>query len=122
MLAFACDTAKSWGFLPERIGEIELVLEETLVNVMKYAYPETPGELELILRPDGNRLVITIVDTGVPFDPLAREDPDLELDLEDRPIGCLGIFLIKQLTDEVTWQRCGERNCLQLTFVLPSPA
>ena len=117
LLEFVRSSTPLGEFPPARVGEIELVLEEALVNIMNYAYPETPGELELrVATLPGGRLRITICDWGVPFNPLGREDPDLDLDLTKRPIGGLGIFFIKQFADEVAWQRRGDENLLELDF------
>jgi anti-sigma regulatory factor (Ser/Thr protein kinase) len=115
LLAFVLARAGEAGFGKARLGEIELVLEEVLVNVFKYAYPGVPGEVGVAcaVEPDG-RLRIEISDAGIPFDPLTREDPDRGEDLATRAVGGLGIFFVKQLIGDVRYRREGGKNILTL--------
>jgi len=116
-ILFAAERARESGFTPQRIRDIELVLEEALVNVIEYAYPQGPGELTLEAESEEpQQLVIEIRDQGESFNPLDRDDPDTQLQLMERPVGGLGIFLMKQLADRVSWQRQGNENCLTITF------
>ncbi len=117
-MAFVCEQARQFDFTAKRRQEIELVLEEALVNVIEYAYPaEHPGRLILHLegKHDG-KLHLEIRDRGVSFNPLERADPNLEADLMERPIGGLGIFLMKELTDGISWHRENDENCLSIIF------
>ncbi|MEO5357346.1 MAG: ATP-binding protein [Nitrospirae bacterium YQR-1] len=108
--------ARGFGIGDERVGDIELACEEALVNIIKYAYVEHEGELEVICAVNGkSKYVIEIQDTGIPFNVLETEDPDLEVSLMDRKIGGLGIFFVKQLMDEVNYLRDGDKNILTLT-------
>jgi len=95
---------------------LNLALEEAVVNVMTYAYaPDTQGELILEAVADKGVVTFILTDTGVPFDPTAKEDADTTLGIEDRPIGGLGIFLVRQLMDVVDYQRVDGQNVLTLT-------
>jgi sigma-B regulation protein RsbU (phosphoserine phosphatase) len=95
---------------------LNLALEEAVVNVMTYAYaPDTQGELTLEAVADKGVVTFILTDTGVPFDPTAKEDADTTLGIEDRPIGGLGIFLVRQLMDVVDYQRVDGQNVLTLT-------
>jgi len=95
---------------------LNLALEEAVVNVMTYAYaPDTQGELTLEAVADKGVVTFILTDTGVPFDPTAKEDADTTLGIEDRPIGGLGIFLVRQLMDTVDYQRVDGQNVLTLT-------
>ena len=117
-MAFVCDQARQFDFTAKRTLEIELVLEEALVNVIEYAYPtEQMGKLILHLegKHDG-KLHLEIRDRGIAFDPLKRTAPDLEAELMERPIGGLGIFLMKELTDGLSWHRENNENCLSIIF------
>ncbi|MEA3332152.1 MAG: ATP-binding protein [Pseudomonadota bacterium] len=117
-MTFVCDQARQFDFTDKRTLEIELVLEEALVNVIEYAYPtERPGRLILHLegKADG-KLHLEIRDKGVLFNPLERAAPDLEAELMERPIGGLGIFLMKELTDGISWHRKDDENCLSIIF------
>jgi sigma-B regulation protein RsbU (phosphoserine phosphatase) len=95
---------------------LNLALEEAVVNVMTYAYaPDTQGALILEAVADKGVVTFILTDTGVPFDPTAKEDADTTLGIEDRPIGGLGIFLVRQLMDAVDYQRVDGQNVLTLT-------
>lgn len=112
-LAAVC--AGNHGFSPGRINDIELAIEEILVNIISYAYPGGEGHIEVTCRPDDrNRLVFEIADSGAPFNMLAYDDPDRTAKIEERRIGGLGIFLVKQLMDEVHYRRENDRNILTI--------
>lgn len=83
---------------------IRLSVEEATENIVQYAYAE--GEGYVVVKVEvlpNNRLVITLKDEGVPFNPLDKNDPDITLSAEERQIGGLGIFLCKNLMDKVTY-------------------
>ena len=110
--------------------QLNLAAEEAVVNVMSYAYPEgTRGEIEIGLRiTDGNLpaglrvpnsgsriFTLTIVDSGVPFDPTAMADADTSLSAEERSIGGLGIHLVRRLMDSVSYERTADgKNVLTM--------
>ena len=93
---------------------IELVTEEIFVNIASYAYPD--GEGFVTVRREGGEgaegLTLTFMDGGVPYDPLARPDPDLTLPAKDRPIGGLGVFLVKKIVDEAHYEYKDGKNIL----------
>ena len=94
--------------LPEgRINELDLLLEEAIINVCRYAYPaDKPGSLTLTYSiPAPGELSVEIADQGAAFDPLAAAAPDLTLGLEDRPIGGLGIFLLREFANSLSYRR-----------------
>ena len=94
--------------LPEsRIGELDLVVEEILMNLSRYAYPEgAPGNVTVTYSvPAPGMLSVEFADQGREFDPLTASPPDLTLDLSGRPTGGLGIFLIKSFADSLTYSR-----------------
>ncbi len=91
---------------------IEVSLEELFVNIAHYAYPEGNGWAEIHARMEGDVAVITLVDGGVPFDPLAKPDPDISLSADDRTIGGLGIYMVKKKMDEMTYERRDGKNIL----------
>ena len=95
---------------------INLALEEAVTNVVMYAYPEgTEGEvdIEAAVTADGLRFVIS--DDGVPFDPTTAPEADITLGVEERPIGGLGIFLVRKIMDSVEYRRENGRNRLIMT-------
>lgn len=101
--------------LPQELNmPINLALEEAVSNVMLYAYPGKSGQV-LIECDKFDKLVFTITDSGVPFDPTQQEDPDVTQSAEDRPIGGLGIFLVRQIMDDIRYERKDNKNILTLT-------
>lgn len=104
------------------IGAVQVVLDELLSNTVKAGYPDGgPGRIEAAFEVVDGHLQITLVDDGIAFDPLERADPDTEAALEDRPIGGLGIYLVKQLMDRVDYERVGRHNRLRLVKSLEEP-
>ena len=95
--------------------QINLALEEAATNVIMYAYPEgEKGAAELTLEVVKGQICATISDTGVPFNPLEQKEPDLDVSLEERQIGGLGIHLIKEIMDEVRYAHEEGRNVLKM--------
>jgi anti-sigma regulatory factor (Ser/Thr protein kinase) len=118
VIEFVSGTAAKEGFPPKKILEIELATEEVFVNICNYAYAEDKGEAEISLKLDANKnLVIEIADSGVPFNILEKEDPDIAADIESRSIGGLGIFFIKKTMDSVNYRRENDKNILSLTVL-----
>ncbi len=103
-------------FTEKRIREIELAAEEALVNIFQHAYPAGQGG-EVTLECSLNRmqqLIIRFMDTGIPFDGSAFDAPDLTSELDERPVGGLGLFFIHAMMDEVSFHREGDTNILTL--------
>lgn len=100
--------------LPDEVTfSLRLAIEELAVNVCNYAYPEgEDGDLCVEVEQSENVLTIKLADHGKPFDPLALEDPDVTLDAEEREIGGLGVFLVKQLMDRVEYQHVDGQNVM----------
>ena len=96
--------------------QMNLAMEEAVVNVMNYAYPiGEKGEIAIEATTDNGMLNFVIKDSGTPFDPLAKEDADTTLSAEERPIGGLGIFLVKQIMDNVSYEYKEGKNVLTLS-------
>lgn len=101
--------------MPEELNmPINLALEEAVSNVMLYAYPGKSGQV-LVECVKSDRLVFTITDSGIPFDPTQQADPDVTQSAEERPIGGLGIFLVRQIMDDIRYERKDNKNILTLT-------
>lgn len=99
--------------------DIRLVMEEILTNIIHYAYSDREGDVEVEYKlKSGSGLHLQIRDWGRPFNPLEHEPPDLTVDLEDREIGGLGIYLTRQFADDVRYRRNGHENTLELFFRL----
>lgn len=94
---------------------LNLALEEAVVNVMSYAYPEGKvGMVNIEASADDDNLSFVISDSGIPFDPTMKEEADTTLSVEERPIGGLGIFLVRQLMDTINYERIDGKNVLRL--------
>lgn len=103
--------------MPEDEGvlfKIRLSVEEAVENIVQYAYPQGQGYLIVSVDRNGNTLKITFKDEGIQFNPLEQADPDISLSAEERNIGGLGIFLCKQLMDNVSYEY--DKKCNILTM------
>lgn len=119
LIDMASNCAREQGLDAKRINEIEIATEEALVNIFHYAYREQEGDVEMLCKIEqGRTFVIEIVDAGTPFNPLSVPEPDTTLDVDERQIGGIGVFLIKKLMDDVTYRRDGNKNILELVVNL----
>ena len=95
--------------------QLRLAVEEAVVNVIDYAYPPgQEGDIEIRIMSDGSTLKTIIIDSGVAFDPTAKEKADTSLSAEDRQIGGLGILLVRELMDAINYERENGKNILTL--------
>jgi anti-sigma regulatory factor (Ser/Thr protein kinase) len=119
-MAFVDETLEEAGCSMKVQMQIDIAVEEIFVNIAHYAY--TPGTGDAVLRvelQENPRAVsITFEDRGVPYDPLAKEDPDVTLDAEERQIGGLGIYMVKKSMDEVKYHHEDGKNILTLVKCL----
>jgi sigma-B regulation protein RsbU (phosphoserine phosphatase) len=100
---------------PDLSMSLNLAIEEAVVNVMSYAYPRgTHGDVIIDLSVTDQQLTIAIIDQGMPFDPTSQVEADTSLSVEDRPIGGLGIYLVRQLMDSINYERIDGKNVLTL--------
>ena len=98
------------------INKLDMCAEEIFANITFYAYPDETGEMKVSLVKDNNVLTMAFEDSGFAYNPLEREDPDITLPPEERPLGGLGIFMLKQMTDDIKYERKDEKNILTLYF------
>jgi anti-anti-sigma factor len=95
---------------------MNVVLDELLANTVAHGSAgREGGTATLGVELDADRLVVTLTDDGAPFDPLGHDVPDTTLSVQDRPIGGLGIHLVRRLMDHVSYHRQGDRNVVVLT-------
>lgn len=93
----------------------QVALDEVLTNVVDYAFPDGGGApIEVRVGLADQQVQVEVIDRGVSFDPLSQAAPDTELALEERDIGGLGIHLVRELMDEVSWRRENDCNLLHL--------
>ena len=112
---FIEEIGNEFSLTPDVIFNLTLVLEEAVVNIINYAYPKEEHEsIFLSARMHEGSIVLVLTDTGKEFDPTAAPEADVTLSAEDRQIGGLGIFLIRQIMNEVKSERIEGTNVLTL--------
>ena len=112
---FVEEIGEEFSLSPAVVFNLTLVLEEAVVNVINYAYPKEEHEsIYLSARLHEGSIVLVLTDTGVEFDPTLAPEADITLSAEERPIGGLGIFLIRQIMNEVKYERIDGKNILTL--------
>ena len=110
------ELASEFKFSDEAVFNFNLVLEEAVTNIVMYAYPEgKSGSIDIVAKCDGDSVKLVISDSGKPFDPTMVPDADVTLPAEERRIGGLGIFLIRQIMDSVEYRRNGGKNILVMS-------
>ena len=116
VLAFADEILEEAGCAMKAQMQIDIAIEEIFVNIAHYAYPEGTGEALITVETDdtAKNATITFEDQGIPYDPLQNEDPDITLSADDRPIGGLGIFMVKKSMDEVSYEFKDGKNRLTI--------
>jgi sigma-B regulation protein RsbU (phosphoserine phosphatase) len=103
---------------PILMNKIDLAIEEIFVNIASYAYGDENGMAAVYMDTfdEPSSVVITFEDSGIPYNPLAAAEPDINAPIDKRRIGGLGIFLVRQLMDSITYERVdGKKNVLSLT-------
>ena len=107
--------AEEWELSQALAMNINLVVEEAVTNIIFYAFKDNDKhEIRISVSLNESMLVIKITDSGVPFNPLLQQQPDINLPVEERPVGGLGIFLISQIMDEMNYTRQKNQNILTL--------
>lgn len=113
---FLNQQATAYGWEEQLLMQIKLAVEEVVTNVILYAYPgKKDQDIRIDMSLENGLLTIVITDNGIAFNPLEREEPDISLPMEERPIGGLGIYLVKQLMTNVTYTRSSGKNTLTMT-------
>jgi anti-sigma regulatory factor (Ser/Thr protein kinase) len=110
---FIEELMRTSGFDSKAIMDVQLAVEEACTNIALYAYPGREGYIHIEARV-GDRLLLKIEDNGTPFDPTRHDAPSIEAEAEKRPIGGLGIYLIKTYVDGVSYEFKDGRNILRL--------
>lgn len=97
---------------------VKMAAEEIFINIAYYAYPDGQGNVtvtaEVVMEPKP-RLVVTFRDSGIPYNPLLKEDPDITLEAKERRVGGLGIFLVKEKMDDMVYSYENGENVLSFS-------
>jgi anti-sigma regulatory factor (Ser/Thr protein kinase) len=111
--------AEAAGLDSPDMNKLDLVLEEILVNIARYAYQGGAGDVQVAYSAEAGSLLVEVTDAGRSFNPLDSAPPDLALGLADRPIGGLGVLLVKQIVGSLSYRRQDGQN--KLSFRFPGP-
>ena len=95
-----------------------LIVEELVTNICNYAYPNREGDFEVDIEFFSDRCLIKMVDSGNPFDPTKARKPDTTSSLEERKIGGLGLFFVRENSDKFQYERVGNKNIVRITKLL----
>lgn len=100
--------------------QIDVAIDELFSNIAFYAYQPESGNatIQVEVEKEPLAIILTFIDHGIPYNPLDKKEPDISLPAEDRPVGGLGIFLIKKMMDEVTYKYQDGQNIIQMKKML----
>ena len=96
--------------------QMDVAVEEVFVNIASYAYGEGSGDATVIVDfdEDPKAIRVTFIDSGIPYNPLEKEDPDITLSSEERQIGGLGIYMVKKSMDDMQYEYKDGQNILTI--------
>ena len=116
VLDFVDENLKSMRCPMKILIQIDVAVEEIFVNVASYAYAPNTGSVtvQMELQEHPRTVVITFIDSGIPYNPLAKEDPDVTLSAEERAIGGLGIYMVKKSMDKMEYEYTDQKNVLKM--------
>lgn len=116
VLGFVDSELEDCGCSPKTMIQIDIAVEELFVNIAHYAYGSDtgPATIRVERSEDPRAVTITFIDCGMPYDPLAKPDPDTTLSIEEREIGGLGIFMVKKSMDDMTYEYRDGKNILTI--------
>jgi anti-sigma regulatory factor (Ser/Thr protein kinase) len=110
------DFAEQFGVPPAIAATFHIIFDDLLNNVISYGFNDEQRHfIDISLKLTASGLIVSIADDGVPFNPLAETAPDTTLSIEDRPIGGMGIHLVINMVDDISYQRTADKNVLTLT-------
>ncbi len=112
---FVCEKAEALPFSTKDRYQIDVAVDEIVSNVARYAYIGTTGKVTVKAETGDNSLTITVIDSGRPYNPLEKEDPDVTLPAEARGVGGYGIYIVKKVMDEITYEYKDGHNILKMT-------
>lgn len=110
------DACEEWDVNADISNKLDMCAEEIYANIMFYAYPDKAGDIEAELKKSETGIILEFRDDGIEYNPLEKPDPDIGLPPEERPIGGLGVYMVKEMTDEIYYKRENNKNILTLVF------
>ena len=120
VLDFVDETLESMNCPMKLQMQMDVAVEEIFVNVASYAYAPDTGSVTIRMEKttDPAAIQVTFIDSGIPFDPTAKADPDVTLSAEERKIGGLGIYMVKKSMDTMTYEYTDGKNILRIAKYL----
>jgi anti-sigma regulatory factor (Ser/Thr protein kinase) len=119
ILGFVENAARDAELDVKQKNIINIAVEEIFVNIAQYAYPSGEGYISVSVSLDADKFVIEFRDSGTPYNPLAKPDPDTSMPTEKREPGGLGIYMVKKLTDDVSYEYRDRQNVLTIVIKRP---
>jgi|WetSurMetagenome_2_1015567.scaffolds.fasta_scaffold1141035_1 serine/threonine-protein kinase RsbW len=113
---FVAECSEACGFEPDQKNGVILAAEEAFVNICRYSYPMSSGDVTVLGGQENNHFVLQFIDEGIPFDILSFPEPELKPDIDQRDPGGLGIHFIRQLSRQIFYRRENGRNILKMEF------
>ena len=114
VLGFVENAVRDAEISPKQQNNIMIAVEEIFVNIASYAYPSGDGDVTICAEGGPDSVIVEFQDSGIPYDPLSKSDPDVSLSAEDREIGGLGIYMVKKLMDSVKYRHEDGRNIMMI--------
>lgn len=114
VISFVETTLDDFGVAMPIVTQMNILIEELFTNVAKFSYPDSKGYCRIDIYLKDNDLYFKVIDSGVPFNPLLKDDPDISLGADERDIGGLGILMVKKLTNDVMYEYINNCNVLTL--------
>lgn len=114
---------KDYDYAKEFINQIKIIIDEIFSNISSYAYAPDysgPKNMKLTINQASDKIFLKFEDSGVPYNPLLGENPDITLSIEERNTGGLGIFLVKNLSDNIDYKYEQGKNILTVIKKIPS--
>ncbi len=101
---------------PQTVQQINLALDELVTNTINYGYEQAgQNRITVEIERKGDVVEICLSDNAKAFDPFSAKEPDIDADIDDRPVGGLGVFLVRNLMDTCDYRREGDLNVVQLS-------
>ncbi len=104
MRAFVMESTMEFGGNSEAASELKIAVNEALTNIILHGYQGKPGHIEILVKREMNDIRLTLLDYATAFDPTSVEPPDISIPLEQRPIGGMGIQMMRSFTDELIYR------------------
>lgn len=107
---FSEEKLRGMNFPENKIFELLMALDEAITNIVMYAYEGEKGSIEIRIRPEDEFVAVELIDSGKAFDPTMQPEPNLEVPIEERRIGGMGIAIVKRFTEDIKYYRKNGKN------------